>query len=106
VAKELFESGRYVYCAFFCQQAIEKIFKAIIILETEKEPPYIHDLIILAERAGFYGDEEMLKVLTLHYIKSRYNEEREKLPAHSKKVCKELLSFAEGVFKWSLTKLK
>lgn len=50
VARVLFKSGRYIYCAFFCQQAVEKLFKAIIIFETEKEPPYVHDLIIRQKR--------------------------------------------------------
>ena len=106
VARELFKSGRFLYSAFFCQQTVEKIFKAIIVFETGKEPPYIHDLVILSEKAGFYDDKEKLKILTLHYIKTRYDEVRKKLPAHSKTVSKMLLSFTEEVFKWSLTKFK
>lgn len=106
VAGELFKSGRYLYSAFFCQQAVEKFFKAIIAFETGKEPPYIHDLIVLAGKANFEGDKEKLKILTLHYIKARYDEVRKKLPAHSKAVSKMLLFFSKEVSKWSLAKFK
>ncbi|MBI3398608.1 MAG: HEPN domain-containing protein [Deltaproteobacteria bacterium] len=106
VARELFKSGRYLYSAFFCQQAVEKIFKAIISFKTNEEPPYIHDLVMLAEKAGFHGVKEKLKMLTLHYIKARYDEERKNLPAHKKTVCRELLSFAEEVLKWSSMRFK
>lgn len=107
VARDLLKSGRYVYCAFFCQQALEKLFKAMIIFETGQEPPYVHDLTVLAKTASVdTGDEEKLRILTLHYIKGRYNTDRKKLPANSKKIGKDLLSFTEEVFECSLMKFK
>lgn len=31
-------------CVFHCQQAVEKLLKAIIVLQTQKRPPHTHDL--------------------------------------------------------------
>ncbi|MBI5290442.1 MAG: HEPN domain-containing protein [Chloroflexi bacterium] len=43
-AKHLLDSGDYEACAFHCQQAVEKLLKAIIIKQGGKRPPYLHNL--------------------------------------------------------------
>jgi HEPN domain-containing protein len=43
-AEHLLESDDYMACAFHCQQAVEKLLKAIIVAETQKRPPYLHNL--------------------------------------------------------------
>lgn len=75
VAKDLFRAGRYLYTTFFCQQAAEKAFKGVIEKKLKEEPPYIHDLVKLADLAGYSRDEMTtgyLEDLNLHYIKGRY----------------------------------
>jgi len=56
-AKAMLNSGRYLYVTFMCQQAIEKILKAIIIESKSVAPPFSHNLRRLAEIAGI--DQEM-----------------------------------------------
>lgn len=46
-AKQMFNTGRYVYVIFMCHLAIEKALKAIVCEETDKIPPKTHDLIYL-----------------------------------------------------------
>jgi HEPN domain-containing protein len=109
VAKELFKNGRYLYATFFCQQVLEKSFKAIIEKKLKKEPPFIHNLVRLAELADYPMDDTAtgyFEDLNLHYIKSRYIAERDKLPGNKKAFASRMIIVAEGILSWSLKKSK
>jgi HEPN domain-containing protein len=77
-AEILIERGKYLNAAFFCQQSIEKAFKAVI--ETEKVvPPHSHNLYMLATIAKVDGrlsseQTDFIKSLTFFYIESRYSD--------------------------------
>ena len=43
-ARNMFDSGRYIYTVFMCHLAIEKLAKAGIVEVKRKEPPRSHDL--------------------------------------------------------------
>ena len=51
-AKAMLDSGRYLYVLFCCQQAVEKMLKALIAKRTRELPPRLHNLIRLAEVAA------------------------------------------------------
>lgn len=110
VARDLFSSGRYLYTTFFCQQSVEKIFKAAIVMKKEEEePPYIHNLVKLAALADYRCDKtatEILEDLNIHYIKGRYVIEREKLPGNRRDFAAKMIKFTEEVLTWSLKKMK
>lgn len=77
-AKIMLEAKRYLYVGFFYQQAIEKLLKARI-TQLGTEPPYIHNLIRLAEIAGIFDDlsehrKDLLGELTIHAVQSRYGD--------------------------------
>lgn len=57
-ARAMYETGRYLYVAFMCQQAIEKQLKAMICGATKKMPPYIHNLTTLAEQMNLELSDE------------------------------------------------
>jgi HEPN domain-containing protein len=46
-ARSMQKSRRYLYTIFMCQQAIEKILKALYIQKYRKEAPFTHNLIYL-----------------------------------------------------------
>ena len=74
-AKFMLESKRYLYVAFTCQQAIEKIMKAIYIKEKNETPPYTHNLIKLLNYlslASSIKEEHIrfLEILNSYYIES------------------------------------
>jgi len=82
----MLESGRYLYVTFMCQQAIEKLLKAIVIKFKSIAPPYSHNLRRLAEIAGI--DKQMvddqinlLDDLTPFCVAARY-------PAYKAKMAK------------------
>lgn len=77
-AKTLLAGGQFLYVLFCCQQAIEKMTKALIAKNTGQLPPRIHNLMLLSERAGLNLDDEretLFADLSNYYIQSRYPEE-------------------------------
>ncbi|MBI4822884.1 MAG: HEPN domain-containing protein [Nitrospirae bacterium] len=85
-AESMQKSGRYVYTAFLCQQAIEKYLKALYIKKTSKEAPRTHNLVYLAGLLELEITDEQLNLLTDltgYYIEGRY-------PTYKQKVSKTL----------------
>ena len=103
-AQSLLEAKRYLYVLFMCQQSLEKMFKAIVTLKTKEFPPRIHNLVRLAELAGFDNkdiDVEFLDKLSFYYIETRYPEEHIKLHKQvSKKLAGEYYRITKRIYKW------
>ena len=51
LARRILEMKKPTRAMFFAHLALEKALKALVIRVTEKTPPKIHNLLILAERA-------------------------------------------------------
>ena len=82
-AKAMLDTGRYLYVSYMCQQAIEKIIKAIIAQQGKENFP-IHNLNRLAEISLI--DSELnseqfnfLAELTPYNIEARYGDYKESL---------------------------
>ena len=71
-AEAMFQGGRYIYVAFTCQQAIEKMFKALYVKEKKQTPPYIHNLLKLAEMTPFYNEFTEIQLQDLGTLNSFY----------------------------------
>jgi HEPN domain-containing protein len=83
-AHDMLKAKRYLYVAFMCQQAIEKILKACYVKQHTSTPPYTHNLLRLIKELRFkdeMSDEMMatLEELNSYYIESRYTEDIEEL---------------------------
>jgi len=59
----LFEIKRYSDCLFFGHIVLEKVLKGLVVKNTNKEAPYIHDLVRLQELAKMQLDNDDLKFL-------------------------------------------
>jgi len=59
----LFRGKRYANSLFFGHIILEKILKGLVVQETEKQAPYIHNLVELAELAKCNLSEEEMKIL-------------------------------------------
>jgi HEPN domain-containing protein len=82
-AMAMLDAKRYLYVAYMCQQAIEKLLKAIIAQHGKENPP-IHNLNRLAELAelsGALSDEQvdLMAELTAYNIEARYGDYKESL---------------------------
>jgi HEPN domain-containing protein len=74
-AKAMLASRRYLYVLFTCQQAIEKMLKALVVKNTGSFPPKIHDLVKLLNIAGIEAldeQKEFLAKLNYYYLETRY----------------------------------
>jgi predicted nucleotidyltransferase/HEPN domain-containing protein len=76
-AKILFENGRYNHALFFCHLSLEKKLKAIIVKKLNISPPYMHDLVRLAEKAYIAMNDFMrveLAEISTFNIAARYDD--------------------------------
>lgn len=83
-AEAMLSSGRFLYTAFMCQQAFEKILKAVVIAKgLEEEPPKSHNLGFLLARLNLESIppdmENVANRLSAYYIESRYPNYKERL---------------------------
>jgi len=103
-ARAMFNSGRYLYVLFCCQQAVEKMLKAVIVKRTKEFPPRIHILIRLAEAASLDLSEDrtlFFRELSNYYIQTRYPEE---IPVMQEKItemqARQILVQTEETIQW------
>lgn len=103
-ARAMHKTRRYLYVAFMCQQAIEKLIKGIIQERTDETPPYSHRLDTLLNVIDLSVDSEkksFLGLLTRYYINCRYPEHKKSLSEFlNKKSSCELLKKTAEVFQW------
>lgn len=105
-AKAMLKSGRYLYVAFTCQQAIEKTLKAIYVKDKKETPPYTHNLIKLLSDLSISAkiDEEkrrFMETLNSYYIESRYTEEIKEISKMlTGKKAKEIFLKTKELFLW------
>jgi HEPN domain-containing protein len=77
--KALFDSKRYSWTLFVGHLMIEKLLKALFVKEHNDYPPYIHNLIRLAEESKIeMNDEQRLffATVTAFNINARYDDYR------------------------------
>ncbi|MFQ5632198.1 MAG: HEPN domain-containing protein, partial [bacterium] len=75
VAQSLFEKKHYAYCLFFCHLAVEKEIKRIYLIRRKKIPPFIHNLVRIADDCNLQLEEpfrQNLLELNTFNIKARY----------------------------------
>lgn len=111
-ARAMLESGRYLYVGFMCHQVIEKSIKAYFWNSQYEEPPYTHNLLILANKSNLteHINDDMKKLLNRLMplnIQARYPQDREELlKILTDQVCIDLLNQTEDLFLWIRTLLK
>lgn len=115
----MFDTGRYLYAVFMCQQAVEKIVKGIYVFYTDEEPIKTHNIALLfgnlCDREEFskyisddkefdrHKDEYMPVFVRLlaFYISARYPAYKEKLVSMlAEEEAQEIVHKAKEVFAW------
>lgn len=103
-AEVMHNSARYAYTAFMCQQAIEKIIKAIYLQEKKSEAARSHNLSYLIGLLNISADQvplDLLGELSAYYLEGRYPTYKEKISQLiNKNKSGELLSQTKECFKW------
>jgi len=107
VAKGLLKLEHFLYVAFMCHQCIEKIFKATYEYRINDTPPFVHDLMLIADRAGIldlFDDLQMdfIEQLSPLNIKARYPGYRKELAKEmTKSVCEDLINKTQELQQWT-----
>lgn len=101
-AASLLEDGLWPGAAYFCQQAAEKLLKAVV-AEERVGPPRTHDLVELADAAGVELTQDQRIFLTRlsdHAARSRYPGAE-----YSEEQVRELFEETKRFFEWLRAKL-
>jgi HEPN domain-containing protein len=110
-AKAMLDAGRYLYVAYMCQQAIEKLLKAII-AQLGKENLPIHNLNRLAELAELATEltvdkVDLLAELTAYHIEARYGDYKQSLSEIvDAPKAKAVFDQTQELFRWLYTKMR
>lgn len=73
----LFEKGDYTWSLFIGHLVIEKLLKAWIVKTQDNSPPYMHDLVRLAEKGALLIDENQkddLDTVSTFNLRARYDD--------------------------------
>jgi HEPN domain-containing protein len=101
-AEAMLATARYLYVAFMCQQAIEKILKALYVQQKGELPPRTHNLLYIADMLEMNMEEDnktWLSQLNQFYLESRYPDERVELAMSiDKQKAREILDKTTGVW--------
>ena len=104
-AKAMLGTGRYLYVGYMCQQAAEKLLKAIIAQQNKENLP-IHNLsrlVEVAEIKNHLNSEQFnfLAELTPYCIEARYGDYKESLSEIiNEQKAKEIYEKTREIFKW------
>lgn len=108
-AEAMLETGRYLYVAFMCQQAVEKILKAIYAHQKNGLPPRTHNLLYIVDILKLdIGEEKKVRLAQLNqfYLESRYPGDRAELAkAIDLKTAKDILQDTKETWKCLKQKL-
>jgi HEPN domain-containing protein len=104
------QSGRYLYTVFMCQQALEKLLKAIHIQQTGAEAPRTHNLLHIAELINLPRHAQYLQTmgkLNAFYIKGRYPVYKQKLSQIlDQDTSQNFLDETREIFQWLKSRLQ
>lgn len=108
----MLETKRFLYVGFMARQTIEKIIKAYYVKVLQEIPPYIHNLILLAEKSKLIDDLtekdiEILSLLNPLNIEARYPKNKDELlNSLTYERCKEIISETKRFQLWVKKKLE
>ena len=100
----LFEKKDYNWSLFIGHLVIEKLLKAYYVKKNDDLPPFVHNLVRLAEKAELQLDEDqkdMLVTVTTFNIRARYDDYKlEFYKTCTKKFTESWIKKIKGFRKW------
>lgn len=102
-AQAMLDAHRYTWCAYICQQAIEKYLKAWYVKKFNEIPPYIHKLEKLCKRLGLEIPEKLLDSIVRidrYYIATRYPTYKEEIGISNYEEAKNIYNKTKEILKW------
>ena len=110
-AESMFNTGRYLYVVFMCQQALEKLAKGLYSYYIDDNVPRVHNISFIlskvTDRLNIEIDDEkyaLFDKLAAYYLQGRYPSFKEKISQIIDKAeAKETLDLSKEVFGWMIS---
>lgn len=105
-AKVMLAGERYLYVGFMCHQVVEKALKGYYTSIFSDNPPYVHNLTIIAKKSELYEifteeQKDIIDFLEPLNIGARYPTVKDKLlKSLTKDKCKRIINETEALFLW------
>jgi HEPN domain-containing protein len=100
----LFSSKDFSWSLFMGHIVIEKLIKALYVMNKNETPPFIHDLLRLIRKTGIELDDKKMDALdeiTTFNIKSRYDDYKDNFrEICTKDFTEEKIKMIEEIRKW------
>ena len=108
-AKHLLDSGDYEACAFHCQQAVEKLLKAVSVKQSGQRPVHTHDLRALLEESSDLkinaAIEEAVSNISGYYVGARYPLDAVDPGAFKRSLAESAVQKMDEIFQWFLAQI-
>ena len=110
-AEAMYSTKRWLYVGFMCHQVLEKTLKAYWCSSQESDPPYVHNLVRLAENSGILEEmtEEQrlfLDMMMPMNIEARYPSYKSALARElNETVCGQIIERTKNLKQWIENKL-
>ena len=110
-AKVMLIGERFLYVGFMCHQVIEKALKGFYTSVLSDNPPYVHNLTVIAKKSDIYRlfdetQKDIIDLLEPLNIEARYPTVKDKLlKSLSKERCETILNETEELFLWIKARL-
>ena len=106
----MFNTKRYNWALFIGHLMIEKLLKSLYVKNKSEHPPFIHNLLRLAEKAGLELNDERKKQLitiTAFNINARYDDYKKSFKQRcTQEYTKEWIAKLKDLRKWILQSIK
>jgi len=110
-AQAMFETGKWFYVLFMCQQSVEKLIKGVYNLYVDGDVPKTHNISMLANRiedsSNILFDEykhQLFNTLSKYYLSDRYPDFLTEINTPiSEEEIKKIFHRTNEVFAWLLT---
>jgi len=105
-AMAMLETGRLLYVGFMCHQVIEKALKGYFVTVKREDPPYTHNLRMLAVSCGLYDQltddqKDTMEMLEPLNIEARYPAYKEQmLRDMTRGKCTALIKETGALYEW------
>lgn len=110
VAETLFQNKKYDWCLFIGHLVIEKVLKAFYVRDNQKSPPWIHNLVRLAEHTKLPLTDvqrQFLADVNDFSIEARYPDIKQKFyQMCTGEFTEEQFSKIKEMYQWLLSQMK
>ncbi|MEK7171594.1 MAG: HEPN domain-containing protein [Patescibacteria group bacterium] len=105
----LLKEKQFPQALFWCHLVLEKLLKACVVKHTKTQSPYVHNLVLLAEKSGLILSEnqkENLAIITKFNMRGRYADESQQFNEQcTPEFTKKYFQITKDFYQWLTSKM-